>query len=161
MPKQKLVLWVIVSVTHSNAMKYVILIILLTSSQLFADLLHTEYYESAIKVNKAEHHQDEKMVKLSLGTEVSFQIKIYETEFFEKNIVSANANIKNKTENDVYAVYSIAFFDAQGRMLGCVQCDWDLPKNQDIDYGSGLIYMDSESVQKIESIKVLTSVFDQ
>ena len=39
-------------------------------------------------------------------------------------------------------------------MLGCVQGNWDLAESSDVNYGSGLVYIDEEAVRLIESVKV-------
>ena len=143
-------------------MKYVIplIVFFILNTQVYSDLIYSEYYEDKINVEAAEPHQEEKIKKLNFGEEVIFEIKIYESKFFDRNIISANAHIENNSDNDVLAVYSIAFFDGEEQMVGCVQGNWNLAGNSDVDYGSGIVYADEESVRLIESVKVLISVFD-
>lgn len=142
-------------------MRLIIFIFIFTAGhQGFSNLLYTEYYEGPVKILESEGHEGDEFTKISLGKDVNFQIRIFQTEFFGRNIISANALIKNDTASDVLAVYSVAFFDAKKKLIGCVQGNWDLAKNTEVDYGSGIVYTDADSVRRIESMKILISVFE-
>jgi hypothetical protein len=114
-----------------------------------------EYYEEKpIKIQKADTFDSEKQVKIRLGKDIAFKITVYQGEFFGDTTISANANIDNTTQKKVKAIYSIAFFDKDGKLVGCHQGSWDLEPDDDVNYGSGIIYADEESIASITSYKL-------
>lgn len=120
-----------------------------------------EYYEEKpIIIQKASPFDSEKQVKIRIGKDVSFKITVFQDEFFGYTTISANASIDNKTQKKVKVIYSIAFFDKDGKLVGCHQGSWDLESNDDVNYGSGIIYADEESIASIKSYKLRTQVIE-
>ena len=141
-------------------MKKILLILIFAHSIVNATSLEDSYRAEEITIQKAEFHESDKQVKIRLGDRVRFKITVFEGEFFGDTNISANAHIDNGMDVKVKAVYNIAFFDADEKLVGCAQGTWDLEPNEDINYGSGFVFADSESIQNVRSYKLKTQVFE-
>ena len=122
--------------------------------------IEEHYEEKPIKIQKAGAFEKEKQVKIRVGDKITFKIKIYQDEFFGQTTISANANIDNNTNQKVKAIYSISFHDKDGKLVACHQGSWDLDPNDDVNYGSGIIYADAKSIASITSYKLKTQVVE-
>ena len=120
--------------------------------------IEEHYQENAITIQKAGAFDSKKKVKIRIGDKIRFVINIYEDVFFDQTIISANAKIDNASDQKVKAIYSISFHDKNGKLVGCVQGSWELSPDEDINYGSGLVYTDSKSIATITSYKIKTLV---
>ena len=118
------------------------------------------YEENPIKIQKAGFFDEDKQVKIRIGNEITFEITVFQSEFFGHTTVSANAHIGNDTSTKVVAVYSISFHDKNGKLVGCHQGSWDLEPNDDANYGSGIIYADVKSISSVTSYKLKTQAFE-
>jgi len=124
-----------------------------------ADAAIEEHYEEKpIKIQKAGAFEKDKQVKIRVGDKITFKIKIYQDEFFGQTTISANANIDNTTDQKVKAIYSISFHDKDGKLVACHQGSWDLDPNDDVNYGSGIIYSDAKSIASVTNYKLRTQV---
>ena len=102
---------------------------------------------------------NEKKVKIRVGDKIRFVINVQEDDdFFGETIVNANARIDNTSNQKVKAIYSISFHDKNGKLVGCTQGSWDLNPDEDVNYSSGIIYADSESISMITNYKLKTRV---
>ena len=103
--------------------------------------------------------ENEKKVKIRVGDKIRFVINVQEDDdFFGETIVNANARIDNTSNQKVKAIYSISFHDKNGKLVGCTQGSWDLNPDEDVNYSSGIIYADSESISMITNYKLKTRV---
>jgi hypothetical protein len=94
--------------------------------------------------------ENEKKVKIKVGDKIRFVINVQEDDdFFGETIVNANARIDNTSDQKVEAIYSISFNDKNGKLVECIQGSWDLNPDEDVNYSSGVIYADSESISMI------------
>ena len=118
------------------------------------------YQENQITISEAGPFEQEKHVIIRSGREVSFKIKVFQTEFFGQSTISANAVIDNTTAEKVKAVYSISFHDGEGKLIGCHQGAWDLDPDSDVNYGSGIIYADPGDIASVTSYKLRTMVIE-
>ncbi|MFH1062746.1 MAG: hypothetical protein V1747_07690 [Candidatus Omnitrophota bacterium] len=120
-----------------------------------------EYYEEKpLKIQKADPFDNDKQIKIRVGEKIIFKIKIYQDEFFGQTTISANANIDNTTKQKVKAIYSISFHDKDGKLVACHQGSWDLDENDDVNYGSGIIYTDTASIASVTNYKLKTQVIE-
>jgi len=138
----------------------VVALVILAISGISYAAIEEYYEEKPIKIQKADPFDSEKQVKIRIGKDITFKITVYQGEFFGDTTISANANIDNTTQKKVKAMYSIAFFDKDGKLVGCHQGSWDLEPNDDVNYGSGIIYADEESIASITSYKLRTQVIE-
>ncbi len=147
---------------EESGMKRIVLILIsLLILVNIADAAIEEYYEEkAIKIQKAGAFEDDKQVVIRAGDKVTFKIKVYQSEFFGQTIISANANIDNTTEQKVRAIYSISFHDKDGKLVACHQGSWDLVPDDDVNYGSGIIYADEEAIASVTGYKLKTCVIE-
>ena len=122
--------------------------------------IEEHYEEKPIFIQKAGAFESEKQVKIRTGKDVTFKIKIYEDEFFGQTTISANATIDNATAKKVKAVYAISFHDKDGKLIGCHQGSWDLDPNDDVNYGSGIIFTEPELIKEVTSYKLRTFVVE-
>ena len=134
--------------------------LLMITTSLVSASIEEQYKEGEIKLQKAGAFDDEKQVIIRIGEKVEFKIKMYESDFIGETIISANANIDNKTDQKVKAVYSVAFFDKDNKLVGCHQGSWDLKPNNDINYGSGMIFTDAESISSVTNYKLRIQVME-
>jgi hypothetical protein len=56
--------------------------------------------------------------EVELGKRLKATAKLYEQEFFGKEIVNAQLDLENPTDAPVFATFHIAFFDKQDNLLG-------------------------------------------
>ena len=122
--------------------------------------IEEHYEEKPIKIQKAGAFEKNKQVRIRVGDKITFKIKIYQDEFFGQTTISANANIDNTTKQKVKAIYSISFHDKDGKLVACHQGSWDLDPNDDVNYGSGIIYADAKSIASVTSYKLKTQVVE-
>ncbi|MDY6842830.1 MAG: hypothetical protein SVW57_01880 [Thermodesulfobacteriota bacterium] len=122
--------------------------------------IEEHYEEKNIKIQKAGAFEKDKQVKIRMGDKITFKITIYQDEFFGQTTISANAKIDNTTKQKVKAIYSISFHDKGGKLVGCHQGSWDLDPDDDVNYGSGIIYADDKSIASITSYKLRTQVIE-
>jgi len=144
-------------------MKHTILAIVSTLL-LVAPITHAaieeNYKENPIKIQKAGAFEKDKQVHIQIGEKITYKIKVYQDEFFGQTTISANANIANTTDQKVKAIYSISFHDKEGKLVGCHQGSWDLDANEDINYGSGIIFADAKSIASVTNYKLKTTVLE-
>ena len=122
--------------------------------------LEQTYSQDTIKIEKAGPFDRDKQVVINTGEKVTFEIKVFEDEFFGDPIINANAKITNNMKQKVRGVYAIAFFDKDDKLIGCHQGSWQMEPGEDINYGSGIIRCDSESIAKVTSYKLRTFVLE-
>ena len=122
--------------------------------------IEEHYEEKPITIQKAGAFETEKQVKIRVGDKIVFKIKIYQDEFFGQTTISANANIDNTAKQKVKAIYSISFHDKDGKLVACHQGSCDLDPNEDVNYGSGIIYADAKSIASVTSYKLKTQVVE-
>ena len=123
--------------------------------------LEDNYKEGKIKIKKAGPFDTKKHVKIDIGKKVVFKISVYQNDFFGNDVINANAKIKNTTKQKLTGVYSIAFFDKDGKLVGCHQGHWDLKPGEDINYGSAIILCDPKTIASATSYKLKTQVFEK
>jgi hypothetical protein len=122
--------------------------------------IEEHYEEKPIKIQKAGAFEKDKQVKIRVGEKITFKIKIYQDEFFDQTIISANANIDNATKQKVKAIYSISFHDKDGKLVACHQGSWDLDPDGDVNYGSGIVFADARSIASVTNYKLKTQVVE-
>ncbi len=122
--------------------------------------IEEHYEEKPIKIEEAKAFDDDKQVIIRAGEDITFKLKIYQNDFFGQTTISANAQMDNTTDRKVKAVYSISFHDKDGKLVGCHQGSWDLDPNDDVNYGSGIIYTDAESIASVTTYKLRTQVLE-
>jgi len=130
----------------------------LASPGLRAGSLEDNYKEGKIKIQKAGPFDKKKHVNIDIGKKVTFKIKVFQDDFLGLDIINANAKIANTTKGKLTGVYSIAFFDKDGKLVACHQGHWDLKPGEDINYGSAIIFADPKSIASITSYKLKTQV---
>lgn len=127
----------------------------------FAQAAIEEHYEEKpIKIEKGDGFSSEKQVSIRVGEKITFKLKVYQGDFFDQTTISANATIDNTTDRKVKAIYSISFHDKDGKLIGCHQGSWDLDGNDDVNYGSGIIYADAKDIASVTSYKLRTQVIE-
>ncbi len=137
----------------------VLIALALTASISYA-AIEEHYEENPITIQKAGAFDKDKQVRIRVGKEITFKIKIYQSEFFGHTTISANAKIDNTTQQKVKAIYSISFHDKDGKLVACHQGSWDLDLSDDVNYGSGIIFADAKSIASVTSYKLRTQVFE-
>lgn len=96
---------------------------------------------------------------------VTLKAKLYISDFFDKMIINANADIKNTGDQAKHFHYYIAFFDADGNLLGCTAQgsfgDEGLTAGEDTMLGSCLIPLDKAELAKVRRYKAVLYVSDK
>jgi len=131
----------------------------LASHGLLAGSLEDNYKEGKIKIQKAGPFDKKKHVNIDIGKKVTFKTKVFQDDFLGLDVINANAKIANTTKETLTGVYSIAFFDKDGKLVACHQGRWDLKPGEDINYGSAIIVVDPKSIASVTSYKLKTQVF--
>ncbi|GEM_PF-3589128 len=131
---------------------------MLCAAQVAAGAVGEHYEEGPIQIQEAGPFDTDKQVILEVGDKVAYKIKVYQDEFFGQTVISANAHMENATDRKVKAVYSISFHDKDGRLIACHQGSWDLDPGGDVNYGSGIVYTDAQSIARIAGYKLRTQV---
>jgi hypothetical protein len=140
-------------------MKRSMLALMLITNIAFADL-ENDYKEESILINHTNTYEHDKVVKIRIGDRIKFIIKVHAKDDFmgDQTVIIANAKIDNTSDQKVKAIYSISFHDKNGKLVGCTQGDWTLNPDEDINYGSGVVFTDSQSISTITNYKLKTQV---
>ncbi|MCE5267100.1 MAG: tetratricopeptide repeat protein, partial [Planctomycetaceae bacterium] len=78
-------------------------------------------------------------------------------EFFGKPMLNANISLKNNSKEHLACQYYAAFFDKAGKLVGCTgqgNLDFGLAPGAQTSFGSCLIFLPIEQMQRIASYKV-------
>jgi hypothetical protein len=131
-------------------------IVLAAIVNVYAAAIEEHYEENPITIQRAGPFEAEKQVIIRAGESIKFKIKVYQDTFFGYTIINANAKIDNASDQKVKAVYSISFHDKDDKLVGCRQGSWELKPNEDVNYGSAIIYADEEAIASITKYKLRT-----
>jgi hypothetical protein len=134
------------------------MLMVLIATNLSAAALEGHYEEKPITIQKAGPFEDEKHFVIRAGKRVRYKIKVYQDDFFDYTIINANAHIDNTTGQKVKAIYSISFHDKDDKLVACHQGSWELDPNDDVNYGSAIIYVEEEDIASVTSYRLRTEV---
>ncbi len=116
------------------------------------------YQEGKITIRNTTS-QDENVFRLKVGEKVEFDLPIYSSEFFGLDVVLANARMTNNVNEPVKAVYFVSFYNDDNELVGCHQGSWDLGVDASIPYGSGIIYMNADTIKTVSFYRLRTLAF--
>ena len=68
---------------------------------------------------KAGKAFDKDVFTVTIGEKIKGTCKFYIDEFFGKKIINANIEIKNTSDKALHCQYYVAFFDKDGKLIGC------------------------------------------
>lgn len=112
-----------------------------------------ETKEGAIALKESQFGPPEGVVNIEMGSTVKLVAHPYITDFFDTKVVTASATVKNTGSHPMFFVFSIAFFDRDGHLLGCTsQTTFNkdgLKPGQATQLSSCLVHMPPEVIPKI------------
>lgn len=119
--------------------------------------ISTDFAEGAVELQRPDSPFDDKGVKIvTLGNKLEFECRFYIDDFFEKTIIWAGANISNPTSSPVFFEYNVAFFDEQGKLIGCAaQGSYGgVEAKESTQLGSCLIALQPEDIARVRRYQV-------
>jgi len=119
-----------------------------------------------VELQYAGHFDDDKVVEVAVESEgFSLTARLRLDIFFDKHIINANADVENNRDEAVFYRYYIAFFDAEGGLIGCAGQgsfgDDGMDAGDNTQLGSCLIEIDPEIADSIASYQMLVYVSDR
>lgn len=117
-------------------------------------------------LQEAGAFDDDKIQLLELKADgVTVTAKLRFDDFFDKMIINANANVHNTNDKAKFYYYYIAFFDADGNLLGCTGMgsfgDKGFGAGEKTQLGSCLIPLDKADRKKVKTFKATLYVSDK
>lgn len=104
--------------------------------------------EGKCSLQEAGAFDDGKHVIATFGDKLKGRAKFYIDDFFGKPTIMAGATIKNPTGKPMRFYYYVAFYDKDGKLLGCTGQgsfgDEGLKPGKDMTLGSCLIHLPME-----------------
>jgi hypothetical protein len=96
---------------------------------------------------------------------VTLKAKLRIDDFFKKKIINANADVNNTNDKAKFFHYYIAFFDAEGNLVGCTG-QGSFGKNglgagEKESLGSCLIHLDPDDIKKVKTYQAVLYVGDE
>jgi hypothetical protein len=93
---------------------------------------------------------------VEVGEKLQGKCEFIIVDFNGRKIVRANIVVKNTADIPMHFRYYVTFFDKDGQLLGCTSegtYDDGLKPGQNMQYGSCLIFLSSETIGKVASCK--------
>jgi len=93
---------------------------------------------------------------VGIGKDIKGVCKFRCEEFFGKPMINANISVKNVSKERRGCQYYVAFFDKNGKLIGCAgqqYLDMGLAPGEETSFGSCLIFLPVEQIKKIASYK--------
>jgi hypothetical protein len=118
------------------------------------------------KLKEAGPFDDDKVQLVELKADgVTLKAKLRTGEFFDKQTIYANADVTNTNDTAKHFEFYIAFFDAEGNMLGCTSQgsfgDEGLEADDKTQLGSCLIHLDPADIKKVATYQAVLYVSDK
>ena len=118
------------------------------------------------KLQEAGPFDDKKHQVVELEADgVTLKAKLYIDDFFKKKIINANADVNNTNDTPKFFQYYIAFFDADGKLIGCTSQssfgNEGLAGGEKTQLGSCLIHLDPGDIKKVKTYQAVFYVGDQ
>jgi hypothetical protein len=110
------------------------------------------------KLREAGPFDKDKAVKVEVGEKLQAVCSFYISDFFKKKIINAGVKVKNPTKKPVFFHYYVAFFDKDGKLLGCAAQgsfgDEGLAPGKETQMGSCLIPLPAAKFAEVKSYQV-------
>jgi len=119
--------------------------------------VHSDFAEGAITLAQPASPFDDKGVKtVTMGTQLEFECRFYIDDFFDKSIIWAGANITNPTSTPMFFEYNVAFFDSEGKLIGCAaQGSYGgVEPGESTQLGSCLITLQQQDIARVRRYQV-------
>jgi len=114
--------------------------------------------QAACQLQKSDGSDDMKVVKITFGKTAKGVAKLYIVDFFGKKVINAGAKITNSGKAAIHFHYSIAFFDKDGKLIGCASQgafgDKGLAPGKETYLGSCMVFLPHSEMAKITSYKL-------
>lgn len=126
----------------------------------------TDRKKGDTKLQEAGAFEDDKLQIIELTADgITLKAKLRIDDFFDKKIINANADVHNTGDKAKFFHYYIAFFDAEGGLLGCASQgsfgEDGFAPGEKTQLGSCLIYLDPEDIKKVKTYQAVLYVGDE
>lgn len=98
---------------------------------------------------------DDTELKLTVGDKVKGTTKIHVTDWFGGHAISGQVDVENPTDDTIYFGYHLAFFDAEGGLVGCASQSLDVEPNDSVIVGGALIKLPPTAIEKIARYQIV------
>ncbi|MEO0474557.1 MAG: hypothetical protein AAF085_01120 [Planctomycetota bacterium] len=138
---------------------------LLLPAVLVSAAVTTDRKKGEASLQEAMHFEEDKVQLVELEADgIKLKAKLRIGDFFDKKIINANADVTNTGDQAKHFQYYIAFFDADGNLIGCTDQgsfgEEGLAAGKDTQLGSCLIELDPEDIKKVKSYQAVLYVGD-
>ena len=93
-------------------------------------------------------------LEVKLGRALQGVTKLHITDWFDKDAVSGQLDIRNPTKEKVAFGYPLALFDAKGTLLGCASQTMDVDPGEKTSVGGCLIRMPKAQIKQIATYRI-------
>ena len=111
------------------------------------------------RLQQAGPFDESKVVKIKFGKVLKGETSWRVGEFFDKTTVFAGVTIKNPTDKPVHFRYYVAFFDKEGKLIGCAGQgsfgDDGLAAGEESQLGSCLVELPKGAIKLITSYQLV------
>jgi len=123
---------------------------------LLCGFVHAESQSGKVELKELDGGKG--IFKLEVGDKMKGVCKLYIADFFEKKVISANVSVKNTADVPMFYHYYVAFFDAEGKLVGCTgqgsHGDDGIEAGKDEATGSCMVTLPIGEYEKIVSYQV-------
>ncbi len=96
-------------------------------------------------------------MKVKIGKNFEGECKFHADEFFGKPMINANISVKNTSKERRTCQYYAAFFDKDGKLVGCAGQelgDGGIAAGENTSMGSCLVFLPTDAIKTVASYKV-------
>ena len=98
---------------------------------------------------------DDTELKVTVGDKVKGTTKIHVTDWFGGHAISGQVDVENSTDETIYFGYHLAFFDAEGGLVGCASQSLDVEPNDSVIVGGAVIKLPPAAIEKIARYQIV------
>ncbi|HBO46259.1 MAG TPA: hypothetical protein DD670_20505 [Planctomycetaceae bacterium] len=103
----------------------------------------------------ASRDEPDGAVEVDVGEKLKGTCRFYLSDFFDKQIINAPVFLRNKSTETMHCYYYVAFFDKDGKLLGCASQGAELAGGDQTQLGSCLIFLPDGARQRAVSYQVV------
>lgn len=94
------------------------------------------------------------------GTEITMEIPLCISDFFDEAVIKANGKLKNTTDKHLQIIYVVSFYGEDFKLIGAATGNCNLSPNKETHWGSAMLKGHEEDFKKVRSYKLEAYTFE-
>ena len=99
-------------------------------------------------------HAHEPVDEIELGKNIEAVAMLHIIEWFGAKAISGRVDIENKTEEEIFTGYHLAFFDKKDKLLGCASQTIAFDPGEKTMIGGAVIRLPEEQLEKVAKYRI-------